>query len=250
MPSNACYYLYLSVLTLAISIYNFQIATEGRDLQCFKQQSMSEDEYTAYSISLSQKLNKTDDEYRALYNLKLIYPIDNFNDTGKTSNFTIAVAQGNLFKPLVELIAIFYITIVCISILLAMITYKMADMIPDDFINISRFKLIFACFCKILPMMLNILHYIIMVIIIVLWGFHGTKTCILSASPLAGVLMNPTYYFQQVLILNIVTSVFWVLIHFGGAVIRDTTYQEPYMYSPMVGKGGMCSYMLLKKLGP
>jgi hypothetical protein len=250
MPTNACYYLYLSAITLALSIYNFEIANEGKELECFKPQTMSESEFGQYVDSFKQRVNTTDDEFRALFNLKLLYPIDNFNDTHKTDNFTVAVYQGNQYKPLVELIAIFYIVIVALAIILAFLTFKMADMVPDDFINISKFKLFFACFCKILPMMLVILHYIILVIIIVIWGFNGTKSCYLSASPLPGVLKNPTYYYQQVLILNIVTTIFWMLIHFGGAIIRDATYQEPYMYAPMVGKSGTCSYVILKKLGP
>ena len=250
MPSNACYYLYLSFIAISIAVYNFTIASEGRSIECFKQQQMSDLEFKVYYDSINQRLNTTDDEYNALMNLKLKYPIDNFNDTGKDSNFTVAVHQTNQYQSLIQLVAIFYITIFTLSLILTLLTLKMANMVPDDFVNISRFSRIAACFCKVFPMALVILHYVVLVLVVVIWGFHLTKSCYLSASPLPGVYKHPTYYYQQVLIVNIVTSVFWVIIHCGGAVIRDSTYQEPYMYSPMVGKDGKCSYILLKKLGP
>ena len=42
-------------------------------------------------------------------------------------------------------------------------------------------------------------------------------------------------YRKDVEILNLVNSIIWILLHYGGSIIREMTYQEPFMYSPDTG---------------
>jgi hypothetical protein len=251
MPNHSCYYIYLAVITLAMSIYNFQISSEGKELECYRIQNMSEVEYTAFQMSFSTQANRTETtEYKALYNLNLKYAIDNLWRNTNGTHYVVAVHGSNDYQILNELIGGFYMAIVFMATLLSLFTYKMANMIPSDFIEISKFKLIAACFCKVLPVLIVVIHYLIIIFIIVIWGFLSSGSCYVSASSTPGVLKIPNYYYQQAWILSIVNTVLWFVLHLIGGVIKDSSYQEPYMYSPLVGKKGYCSYVLLKKLGP
>ena len=51
-------------------------------------------------------------------------------------------------------------------------------------------------------------------------------------------------------ILNLVNSIIWILLHYGGSIIREMTYQQPFMYSPDTGAPNCCRTLFLKKLGP
>ena len=55
---------------------------------------------------------------------------------------------------------------------------------------------------------------------------------------------------KDVEILNLVNSIIWILLHYGGSIIREMTYQEPFMYSPDTGAPNCCRTLFLKKLGP
>ena len=55
-------------------------------------------------------------------------------------------------------------------------------------------------------------------------------------------------YRKDVEILNLVNSIMWVLLHYGGSIIREMTYQEPFMYSPDTGAPNCCRTLFLKKL--
>ena len=59
-----------------------------------------------------------------------------------------------------------------------------------------------------------------------------------------------TDYEGDVKVLNLVNSIAWILLHYGGAVVRDMTYQEPFMYSPDTGEPNCFRTLFLKKLGP
>ena len=61
---------------------------------------------------------------------------------------------------------------------------------------------------------------------------------------------NIVDYRKDVEILNLVNSIIWILLHYGGSIIREMTYQGPFMYSPDTGAPNCCRTLFLKKLGP
>ena len=65
-----------------------------------------------------------------------------------------------------------------------------------------------------------------------------------------GKLISTEYFYKVHRTLNIVNSIVWILLHYGGAIIRAMTYVEPFMYSPEVGNPNFFKTLMLKRLGP
>jgi len=63
-------------------------------------------------------------------------------------------------------------------------------------------------------------------------------------------LFNQNQYFINCLILVGIDTGFWCLLQYGTAIAREMMYEEPFMYSPLIGKKGMVKNLLVSKLGP
>jgi hypothetical protein len=249
---SSYYYLYLAVVTLSISIYNFDIAALGKQRGCYQIIEMNSNDFKKYIVSQGKLTeNKSDPDYVSLYNLHIATIINNFNTTDNLlplAHYNIAEKQTNIYALFQGLIAIFYIIITLLALIMSFLIAKMSNLVPDDFIEMSKFKRMTACICKTFPLILVIFHIIIFVFICVIWGAFSARYCISSASVDAGIVVAPNKYYDDTFSLNIVTTLLWILIHYFGSMFKDVIYQEPFMYTYSSNKS--FSYIMFKKLGP
>jgi hypothetical protein len=202
---------------------------EATNQTCYSYQNMTLDEYKNFNASLGLPNNDT-------YNNK------NF--------FEVQVTEGNIYKTLTLIIAIIYIIYLVLSLFLSCVSNMMSNQTPEDYIKIGTCKKFLACFCKILPPVLIILSWVNFILFVVFWILITVGKCEYSNSDTPGKFMDEKDYFNDNKVLILVNSCFWILLHYGGAIVRGMTYVEPFMYSPEIGKPNMIKTLLFKKLGP
>lgn len=194
---SSFYYLGVGVVSLAMSIYNFEIGSKGNDVKT------------------------TDAE---------------------------GLEASNIFPTLGIILGVSYIIILVLSIFLSCVINALSNQLPEDYINMGKCKRFLACFCKIFPPVLIILSWINLILIVVIWIMLVVNKDYKYTDEKTG--KENTDYDGDVKVLNLVNSIVWILLHYGGAVIRDMTYQEPFMYSPDTGEPNCFRTLFLKKLGP
>lgn len=194
---SSFYYLGVGVVSLAISIYNFEISSKGNGV-------------------------KTTD--------------------------SAGLDASNIFPTIGLILAISYIIILVLSIFLSCVINALSNQLPEDYLNMGKCKRFLACFCKIFPPVLIILSWINFILIIVIWIMLVVNKDYKYTDEKTGT--ENTDYEGDVKVLNLVNSIAWILLHYGGAVVRDMTYQEPFMYSPDTGEPNCFRTLFLKKLGP
>lgn len=277
MIGSAIYYFSLSVICLAIAIYNLHISSEGKIVKCYKIVQMDSTTYLQYNSSLVN-VSESDQTLLNMLGLSMLLPGDSNepvlgdSNTDTSANnsvnstlrflqdinnpipgvkiYSVPVPQTNVLQILQKAAGAIYIVMLIFSLGLFFMINSLANMVPEEFAHISKFKRILACLCKVLPFLEIILHWLILLIILIIWGLFGTNMCKVSVSTQPGVVMGIDRYYKDTYVLNIVTSAFWILIHYGGAIARDIVYQEPFMYSPDVGNESCVKKLLFKKLGP
>ena len=225
---SSLYYLGLGAVSLSMTIYNFHMVGEATNQTCYINQNMTKKEYIAYLNSTEQN-DKTD-----------------IND----NYYNVEVEEGNIYKTLTLVIAIIYIIYLVLSLFLSCVSNMMSNQTPEDYIKIGTCKKFLACFCKILPPVLIILSWINFILFVVFWILITVGKCEYSKSITPGKFMGKKDYFNDNKVLILVNSCFWILLHYGGAIVRGMTYVEPFMYSPEIGKPNMIKTLLFKKLGP
>ena len=226
---SSLYYLGLGAVSLSMTIYNFHMVGEATNQTCYSYQKMTQKEFDTYIASLGQ----TNDT------------ISNDIDLDK-----VEVSEGNIYKTLTLIIAIIYIIYLVLSLFLSCVSNMMSNQTPEDYIKIGTCKKFLACFCKILPPVLIILSWINFILFVVFWILITVGKCEYSKSITPGKFMGKKDYFNDNKVLILVNSCFWILLHYGGAIVRGMTYVEPFMYSPEIGKPNMIKTLLFKKLGP
>ena len=227
---SSLYYLGLGAVSLSMTIYNFHMVGEATNQTCFSYQKMTQGEYRNYNKSLGQQI---------------------YDDSSLDSDyFDVPVTEGNIYKTLTLIIAIIYIIYLVLSLFLSCVSNMMSNQTPEDYIKIGTCKKFLACFCKILPPVLIILSWINFILFVVFWILITVGKCEYSRSDTPGKFMDEKDYFNDNKVLILVNSCFWILLHYGGAIVRGMTYVEPFMYSPEIGKPNMIKTLLFKKLGP
>jgi hypothetical protein len=221
---SSLYYLGVGAVSLSMTIYNFHMVGQASNLTCY--------------------INKTVEVGSEEYNY--------FKDTEFYDEFTETVEydQGNSYKTLTLVIAIIYIIFLVLSLFLSCVSNMMSNQTPEDYVKIGTCKKFLACFCKILPPVLIILSWVNFILFVVLWIFIVTKKCENSRSESPTTLVGVHDYYNDNKVLALVNSCFWVLLHYGGAIVRGMTYVEPFMYSPEIGNPNIIKTLFLKKLGP
>jgi len=228
---SSLYYLGLGAVSLSMTIYNFHMVGEATNQTCYSYQNMTYDDYRKYNISLGlETYNKTS------------FNKEYFDD--------VQVTEGNIYKTLTLIIAIIYIIYLVLSLFLSCVSNMMSNQTPEDYIKIGTCKKFLACFCKILPPVLIILSWVNFILFVVFWILITVGKCEYSYSDTPGKFMDKKDYFNDNKVLILVNSCFWILLHYGGAIVRGMTYVEPFMYSPEIGKPNMIKTLLFKKLGP
>ena len=226
---SSLYYLGLGAVSLSMTIYNFHMVGEATNQTCYSYQTMTYDDYKNYNISLGLEIyNKTS------FNIEY---------------FEVPVTEGNIYKTLTLIIAIIYIIYLVLSLFLSCVSNMMSNQTPEDYIKIGTCKKFLACFCKILPPVLIILSWVNFILFVVFWILITVGKCEYN-SDIPGIFIDKKDYFNDNKVLILVNSCFWILLHYGGAIVRGMTYVEPFMYSPEIGKPNMIKTLLFKKLGP
>lgn len=228
---SSLYYLGVGVLSLGIGIYNFDVYGAGDDIKCLDERYFSVEELEAYCITL----NRT------------IMP-DECKNTPKSGDYW--VDSSNSYLGLLIVIGIIYMVMLAMSLFMALTINILSNQTPEDFIKIGCCKKFFACFCKLLPPIFIILSWINFILIVVVWIFIAMGKCEKCRTEDYSHPYSSDYYYKKVRTLNIVNSIFWVVLHYGGGIVRAMTYVEPYMYDPEIGNPNCCKTLLFKKLGP
>ncbi len=227
---SSLYYVGVGVVSLSMSIYNFNTMGESNNQTCYVNKTMTD--------------NQVDEYYNSIAQIRL----ENLTEVG--DKFEVPVQESNPYKTFCLLVGIVYIILLAMSLFLACITNYLSNQLPDDYINMGTCKKFLACFCKILPPCFIILSWLNFIFFIVVWIFILSKKCKYSTTMVPGKLISTDYFFKVHRTLNIVNSIVWVLLHYGGAIIRAMTYVEPFMYSPEVGNPNFFKTLMLKRLGP
>ena len=225
---SSLYYVGVGVISLSMSIYNFNTIGKSSNQTCYGKRLMNYEQYLQYYHSIGQTPNKS-------------------NYTGKEE---ILVQESNPYKTFCILVGVVYIILLAMSLFLACITNYLSNQLPDDYINMGTCKKFLACFCKILPPCFILLSWLNLIFFLVVWVFILQDKCAISTTMTPGKLISEDYFFKVHRTLNIVNSIVWVFLHYGGAIVRGMTYVEPFMYSPEVGNPNFFKTLMLKRLGP
>ena len=156
------------------------------------------------------------------------------------------IEGSKIFPILSIIIGVVYILMLVLVLYLSCVINSLSNQLPDDFLNMGKCKRFLACFCKIFPPILIILSWINFILIVVIW----IMVVVNKDDTYRDSYGNIVDYRKDVEILNLVNSIIWILLHYGGSIIREMTYQEPFMYSPDTGAPNCCRTLFLKKLGP
>ena len=219
---SSLYYLGVGAVSLSMTIYNFHMVGQATNQTCYSLKKK-------YVESLGQTFDDSSSEE--------IYE-------------NIKVTEGNIYKTLTLIIAIIYIIYLVLSLFLSCVSNMMSNQTPEDYIKIGTCKKFLACFCKILPPVLILLSWVNFILFVVFWILIAIGKCENSYSDTPGKFVNEKDYYNDNKVLILVNSCFWVLLHYGGAIVRGITYVEPFMYSPEIGKPNLLKTLFLKKLGP
>ena len=234
---SSMYYLTLSVAALSIAIYNFSVSGEGKSLQCYTTENLTYAQYIQYNNSLNNITTPNADTTS--------------NSTNSSQYYIVQATSSNSYGIMILILSIIYIALCLLSFILCLIIGMLENQLPEDFLKkIGWYKKTLAVCCKLLPPIFILLHWIAMIIIIIIWILLITNTCSIAVDTTAGSIISKGKYFTDVKTLNIINTCIWILIHYGGAMIREISYIEPFMYSPDLGAPSLWKSILIKKLGP
>lgn len=228
--ASQLYYYCLMLAALAAGIYNYTTSSSGNNLLCWSNQTMTYDEYK----TLNQSLNLS----------VIAAPAD------PNTKYDMLTSGGNSLKLFQLVLAFAYGAVLIFTFLLAIITSFLSNQVPEDFLKMGGCKICLAMFCKILPPFIVIIHWIILILIAINLLFVLQGTCKVTSSSVAGVLVSADAYFSGSKICIIVTAAIWILLHYVGAILKDISYVEPFMYSPKTEGSNGFLHIMLKKLGP
>jgi len=215
------------VAALSIGIFNYSMHSSGKDLKCYYKISFLYDEYVTYNITK----NITTTSARP---------------SNPNQVYSVEQSSSNILEMLQMIIAFAYLGILALTFLLAIIVGCLSNQLPEDYMKFGKCKRCLAMLCKILPIMIVVIHWIIMFLIIGLWAMMLTDTCFDSRINIYG---NNQYYYASLTCL-FVTSAVWVFLHCFGSVLKDLSYVEPFMYSPQIEGSSTFMHVVLKTLGP
>ena len=123
-------------------------------------------------------------------------------------------------------------------------------LLPKDFAKMGRILNCSGALLKIFPKLIILLHYIILILIIVVIGQVGSNNCKESARVGSNGLPEKTSMHDEGVILVSIISPIWLLMHFGGTVVRSMLYVDPFLLDPYDPKGNKIYRILCQTCGP
>lgn len=229
--ASQLYYYCLIAAALSVGIYNTSIYGSGSALVCLSYSSFTYDQYVTYNKSLS-------------------LPISISAPANPDTSYKIVQEGTNILKVFQIAIAILYFAIIFFTFILALIVNSLSNQIPEDFLQMSKCKSFLAMFCKVFPIIIVVIHWIILILIIIYWAMILMGRCQETRTTIPGVLILATHYYNDSKTCHIVTSVIWIFLHYIGAILKDVSYVEPFMYNPRTEGSNQFVHVVLKKLGP
>jgi len=229
--ASQLYYYCLCLAALALAIYNFSSSSTGKTLLCWSNTTLTYDQYVEYNRSLN-------------YSITLSRP------SNPETTYDIPKSGSNILTLFQMILAILYLFVLGLTFILALIVNYLSNQVPEDFLRIGKCKSILALFCKIFPPFIVIIHWIILFVIIANWVLILMNTCSITTTTVPGTLIIPSQYFSDSRICLIVTSAIWFFLHFIGAILKDLSYVEPFMYSPKTEESSGFAHIMFKTLGP
>ena len=105
--------------------------------------------------------------------------------------------------------------------------------LPKDFAKLGRILNCMGIWLKLLPKFIILLHYVIFILILVVIGQVANGSCAKSQIIDSDTnLPEDTNMQKDATILAGIISGMWVLMHFGGYVIRSLLYVDPFLLDP------------------
>ncbi len=246
------YYIALTITTLSIAIFNLSVSTDGKNLQCF---SITLMDIATYQANLNELTTKINTALANAGNGSSIIPPTTTTLVNNITYYQVATQSGNSYKSISTIIGVIYLIIMFLALFLVVILFWLSDLVPNDFINMGFLKRGAAILTKVFPPLIVLLHWIVFLLIIILWILVGSQSCIKSEPTDTKIpIGNDVYaYHNLVTNLQIVNIIIVILLHYGFAILKDMLYIEPFMYAPKVGERTVCKDIIdisLKTLGP
>ena len=147
-------------------------------------------------------------------------------------------------------IGIVYLTCFACAFLFFFFMLYYSGKIPKDFTKMGRIARLFGCLVRRFVKAIVLLHYIILILLLVLIGQVGSGTGQKCTHIMPDGTPKLGEAYTQGVILILVLSFFWMLLHFGGAVVKSIMYVDSYIFEPDDATEIRVFRILLKKLGP
>lgn len=145
-------------------------------------------------------------------------------------------------------IGILYIILVFFVLCLLALVAKFDGMFPTKFYNLGCCDGLMGRCVKCFQRFIIIIHYITAILILTLWILIGSGQCEAGMSNTTKIVSKKIL--DDVKTGNIVNTVVWIVLHFGGFFIRGCLYYEPFMYDPDPSEGAQFVTYCFKKCGP
>jgi hypothetical protein len=254
MSLLSIYYLSVAVTCLAISIYNFSVSSQSKNLQCFELEEITQSDYQSY-VNYLKNNTQAYNNFMIIINRNesgKIYTDEHLLENTEDEFITVPILINNKYAGLQEAVGALYVVIMFFSIIESLSIRFMSDMVPEEFLHLNKLTQTFGFISKNLPYFIASLHYAVFVLILVIWGYIGTTSCFYSVNIKPGEYSYWNRMFMDTWIMNLVTSIFWLLLHYVGAIIREIFYKEPFMYINYKNQKGKfrCCRWLMTRVGP
>ncbi len=232
---SASYYLLITAACLAVGILNFSSSSSSANLNCFVNVDMNKSAYDAFVATFP--------------NTTTIEAVPPKDTSDPTATYIVRQPSSNTIQLITFFIGISYLSICGIALFMTMLVTCLANQLPEDFVNMGKCKRCMAMFCKILPILIVLIHWVILFLILGLWALVLTDACAYTTTNESGAIISPGKYLSDTQTLAIITSGIWGFLHLGASIVRDLYYIEPFIYWPYLGSSKVATF-LCKTLGP
>lgn len=229
--ASQIYYYSLCLAALAMGIYNFSTSSTGKTLICWSNTTLTYDQYVEFNKSLNISANLP-------------------RPANAETTYNIPKSSTNILTTFQLILGILYLIILGLTFILALIVNHLSNQIPEDFLRIGKCKSFLALFCKVFPPFIVIIHWVILIFLVINWILIAIDTCKVTTTTVPGTLINPNQYYSDSRICIIVTSAVWFFLHYIGAILKDLSYVEPFMYNPKTEESNKFVHVAFKTLGP
>ncbi|CDW75200.1 UNKNOWN [Stylonychia lemnae] len=144
----------------------------------------------------------------------------------------------------------FYATLVALNSIIFLILLYFSKFLPRDFAKMGRILNCIGALLKIFPKLMILLHYIICILILVIIGQVGNGSCKNSYTIDSDGLPKETKMQSDGVILVLILSSLWILMHFGGSIVRSMIYIDPFLADPYDPTANRFYRLICQTFGP